>query len=304
MHEIRVTGPRGHAREVAAAALAGGIERVTVSEVRLHAAEGERDGEMVSAECPTPQARRFLENLFAAEWFDAVTFSVSTRELRGIASATPVREATRPMPEPALDVLQDLWQLSHTTASYLGRAAAGGLLLADGMYRNNPVSIVVAALFLPYLSQVLAVSLGLWAREARLAAQGAKALAASTLVSVACGALMACFEDAPMAFADFRPLLPSLLFSLVVGLTAGLCSADDTGRRYLIGVAAAVQCGVFPVWAGACLVDGFPSAQLAMTRIGTFAGNLALLGVGALISYAVAGLGSCQARALHRKMHR
>jgi hypothetical protein len=40
-------------------------------------------------------------------------------------------------------------------------AAAGAILLATGILENNPISIVIAALFLPFLSQVLALSFGL-----------------------------------------------------------------------------------------------------------------------------------------------
>ena len=57
--------------------------------------------------------------------------------------------------------------MSHVTTSYVGRAAAGGILLATGIIDDNPVAIVVAALFLPFLSQVLAVSFGLWSRDRR-----------------------------------------------------------------------------------------------------------------------------------------
>jgi hypothetical protein len=34
-------------------------------------------------------------------------------------------------------------------------------LLATGIIENNPIAIVVAALFLPFLSQVLAITFGL-----------------------------------------------------------------------------------------------------------------------------------------------
>jgi hypothetical protein len=43
----------------------------------------------------------------------------------------------------------------------------------------------------------------------------------------------------------------------LVGVAAGLSNADDTGRRYLIGVAAAVQLAIFPVWLGGAMGDRF-----------------------------------------------
>jgi hypothetical protein len=76
------------------------------------------------------------------------------------------------MSEPFPDVIQDLWQLSHLTASYVARAAAGAVLLATGILDNNAIAIVVAALFLPFLAEVLAVGFGLWSRDGRLIARG------------------------------------------------------------------------------------------------------------------------------------
>ena len=36
------------------------------------------------------------------------------------------------MSEPFTDIIQDLWQLSHITASYFARAAAGAILIGCG----------------------------------------------------------------------------------------------------------------------------------------------------------------------------
>jgi hypothetical protein len=86
-----------------------------------------------------------------------VDYTLTSRELRAIIDGEPVAEITRPMSEPFPDVIQDLWQLSHVTPNYLGRAAGGAILLTNGIIEDNTVSIVVTALFLPFLSQVLAV---------------------------------------------------------------------------------------------------------------------------------------------------
>jgi hypothetical protein len=88
-------------------------------------------------------------------------------------------ELTKPMSEPFPDVIQDLWQLSHLTPSYLARARAGGIILGTGIVENNAVAIVVAALFLPFLAEVLAVSFGLWSRDGRLIPRGLYAIAVS-----------------------------------------------------------------------------------------------------------------------------
>src|SRR5262252_8430170 len=62
----------------------------------------------------------------------------------------------------------------------------------------------------------------------------------------------------PLQFDGFKSPVLSLMMSLVIGAAAGLSTADDAGRRYLIGVAAAAQSGIFAVWTGFALVLGFP----------------------------------------------
>ena len=65
----------------------------------------------------------------------------------------------------------------------------------------------------------------------------------------------------------------------------GLSNADDTGRRYLIGVAAAVQLAIFPVWFGAATVIGPPGRAVILLRLGSFAINLATISLTAVLAY-------------------
>jgi hypothetical protein len=194
------------------------------------------------------------------------------------------------MIEPALDVLEDLWQLNHITPSYVGRAGGAAVLLAYGMFHNNAIAIVVAALFLPFLSQVLAIGFGLRAGDHGLARQGAAALALSTIISTAAGVLVGLFYARGIAYTEFQTPLVALGISGVIGAAAGLASADDAGRRYLIGVAAAVQYAVFPVWFGTCVVHGFPAAPIIAERIGTFVINTVTIAIVAAAVYAWAGM--------------
>ncbi len=288
MHEVRVTVPEGDSRRVAQVALAAGIKRVAVQTVYVHGPDQQM--EVVSAETSTPCAKSFIDGLLSAPWFDPVRYSLTARELRAILTHEPMADLTRPMVEPAVDVLEDLWQLSHITPSYMGRAYSAAILLAYGMFENSAISIVVAALFLSFLSQVLPVSFGLWMGERKLARQGIAALCVSTAVCIAAGATIALLYGGPLAFSDFKRPLVSFGISCLIGLAAGLASADDAGRRYLIGVAAAVQYSVFPVWFGICLVHGFPDASLTGQRIGTFALNVATIATMAVAAYAWTGM--------------
>jgi uncharacterized membrane protein len=189
------------------------------------------------------------------------------------------------MLEPPINVFEDLWQLSHLTVSYLARALAGAILLAHGMVKNDPVAIMVAALFLPFLSQAVAISFGLWAGDFSLAGQGAKALTVSTVLSILGGVIVGLVHGPPMLFNNFAAPLSSFALSAIIGITAGFTTADDAGRRYLIGVAAAVQYGVFPVWLGFCLVAGFPESSITRVRLETFAINVGTIIIFALIGY-------------------
>jgi len=289
MHEIRATLPPECVTEAARLAHESGIARVSVSTVFVHGPDAER--RQLSVETSTPKARAFVESFLKSPALSAADCTLTSREVRAILDGEPLAEITRPMSEPFTDIIQDLWQLSHVTASYIGRAAAGAILLGTGIIENNPIAIVVAALFLPFLSQVLAVSFGAWSRDRRLAFQGINALLVSTALAVAAGALVAWIEGGPIQYAGFKSPLASLGISALIGVAAGVSIADDTGRRYLIGVAAAVQLAIFPVWFGAALVLGLPGHDILYPRLWSFVINLAAISGAAVCAYAALHLG-------------
>lgn len=124
----------------------------------------------MSVEVSTPRARAFVDAVMAHRDFDPGQWSITSRELRAIVGRHPVRELTRPMVEPAVDVFQDLWQLSHVTPSYVGRALS---------------------VFLPFLSVTLALSFGVWSEDVGLAWHAVRALLVSLVCSIAGGAVVA-----------------------------------------------------------------------------------------------------------------
>jgi hypothetical protein len=105
------------------------------------------------------------------------------------------------------------------------------LLLAYGMRHDDVISIVVAALFLPFMAQVLGLGFGIWTTDWNLASQAALALAVSIVISIAGGVTVALAFGGPMLFDGFKTPAVSLGISLVIGAAAGLSTADDTGRR-------------------------------------------------------------------------
>ena len=289
MHEIRATIPPDCVSEAARLAHAAGITRVTVAEVFVHGPDEER--RLVSVETSTPKARAFVEAFLGSATLSQTDYTLTSREVRAIVDDESLASLTLPMSEPFTDVVQDLWQLGHVTASYIARAAAGAVLLATGIIENNPITVVVAALFLPFLAQVLAVSFGMWSRDRRLIMQGVRALIVSTLLAVVAGAVVAWIEGGPILFAGFKSPLSSFAISAVIGITAGLSMADDTGRRYLIGVAAAVQLAVFPIWLGAAFVIGIPSHEILYSRILSFIVNIIAIAVCSVVACAALHLG-------------
>jgi hypothetical protein len=271
MHEIRATIPADCVPEAARLAHSAGIARVVVSEVFVHGPDQER--RVLSVETSTPKARAFVEAFLDSPTLPQADCSLTSREVRAIVDDQPLADLTVPMSEPFSDVIQDLWQLGHVTASYIARASAGAIPLATGIIEDNPIAIVVAALFLPFLAQVLAVSFGLWNRDRRLIVQSPRALIVSTVLAYSAGAIVGWVESGPVRFAGFKSPLSSFGISAVIGITAGLSNADDTGRRYLIGVAVAVQLAIFPVWLGAASVIGMPSHEVLYSRLLSFIVN-------------------------------
>jgi hypothetical protein len=80
--------------------------------------------------------------------------------------------------------------------------------------------------------------------------------------------------------------LASFALSAVIGIAAGLSNADDTGRRYLIGVAAAVQLAIFPAWLGVAVVVGLPAREILDQRLLSFAVNFVTICGTAVTAYA------------------
>lgn len=285
MHEIRATIPGDAVDEVVKIARAAGIYEVMTSEVFIRGPEAKRI--LCSIETSTPQAQALTGALLDAEGLKG-KISLTSRELRAIVNETPVEEVTRPMGEPLPDVMQDLWQLSHLTWSYVGRALAGGILLATGILEDNPISIVVAAMFLPFLSQVLALGIGLWSGDKKLAMHGLKAVGASMMLAFLGGVAVSACVGGPIGFHGFKGPLSSFVISSVIGITAGLSCVDDVGRRYLVSVAAAVQLAVFPVWLGAAAVIGIPDVGVVIHHLLSFAVNLVTIPTVSAIAYAYA----------------
>ena len=232
----------------------------------------------------------------ASPRFDPTAWSISVREPRSIVSTVDVAAITRPLVVPAIDLLEELWQFSHVTFGFVGRVGIAAMILAYGMIEANLLLMIAGLLFLPLLPVLLAIGFGLWTREWRLAGQGAFALVIGIALVIGAGAVVALVAEPPLRFAQFSPPLVSVLVSAAVGIAAGLGSADDAGRRELIGLAATAQVVLLPAWLGISLVFGFPSDVSVPQRIATFGLIVATIIAAAIGTYAVIGVRGRAAR--------
>lgn len=260
MRQITITAPQGSASEVAKIAFAVGISEVSISEKRtLDASGSETIKDSIEMDVGTPVAKAFMDAFTSASFFDVEKFSIAVRQPRALVSREKLRTLTRPLVEPSVDLFQELWQFSQVTYGFVGRILIGALLLAYGVAEYRLLFMIAGLLFIPLLPLLLSVGFGLWTRQWRLAAQGLFSLVVALCLLVLGGFIVALLTNPPVQYSDFNSLPAGVLISFAVGIAAGLATADDVGRREMIGLAATAQIAIIPAWLGLCLVLGFPA---------------------------------------------
>jgi drug/metabolite transporter (DMT)-like permease len=293
MRLVRVTVPQGKGEEVARLALDAGVPQASVQPLDSYSREGRESKEVVDVNTSTPTAKKFIDALLAAPFYDPADYSIFVREPRAIITKEGPRRLTRPVVIPETDLYEELWQFSRVTASFVARFLAGAVLLSYGMLKFNLLLMIAGLLFLPLLPTLLAMSFGLLTREFRLAAQGLFALTAGAAIIVAGGALVAWLAGPPLRFQEFSSLEVAAVLSAAVGVAAGFATTDDVGRREMLGLAATAQTALIPAWLGISLVIGFsqgvdptPPAR----RLLTFAVIVAVIIISSLVTYAAVGV--------------
>lgn len=86
----------------------------------------------------------------------------------------------------------------------------------------------------------------------------------------------------------FVPPPVGVAFSLLVGIAGALGTADDTGHRQLVGLAAASQLGVLPAWFGVSPISGFTDP--VDEKLMSFGANFTAIALAATATYAVLAL--------------
>lgn len=288
MRLVKVRAPEGSHDDVAQLAFSVGLPEASVYQEYVHGPNCRRD--VIEVQTSTPTARAFVDAVMASPKFDPKEWSISVREPRTILSAIDLPEITRPLVVPTVDVYEELWQFSHVTFGFVGRVLIAAMILAYGMIESNLLLMIAGLLFLPLLPLMLAISLGLVTREWRLVGQGLLALGVGIALIVGGGAVVALLAEPPIRFTQFSPTIVSVLISAVVGIAAALSSADDAGRRELIGLAATAQVVLLPAWLGISLVFGFPADTSVVQRVATFGAIVATIVAAAVATYAAIGV--------------
>ena len=126
MRLIKIAAPEGRGEDVAKKAFSAGIEKVSRWQLKSQQSGGKIETiDIVDIEASTPKAKRFIDALLAADFYRRDEFTISIRQPRSIISKTNLRELTEPFVEPASDILEELFQFSHITASFVGRVLVG-----------------------------------------------------------------------------------------------------------------------------------------------------------------------------------
>lgn len=260
MRLVMVNAPEGRGRDIAQIAFDAGISKVSHRQVTSHEADGKTETkDVVDVETATPKAKRYIDAILAADFYDKEKVTISVRKPASIVSRENLRELTYPLTETVSDIFEELFQFSHITYSFVGRVFIAASLLAYGMIRQQILIMIAGLLFLPLLPLLQAIGFGAWTRQWRLSLQGFLAFLVAMILLVLGGVVVAGLSEPPLRFDEFASLGVGFLISLIVGIAAGLAIIDDTGKREMIGLAASAQMALVPVWFGICLVFGFPT---------------------------------------------
>jgi hypothetical protein len=305
MRLIKISSPQGKGPAVAETAFSVGIKNASLHQVEQLQPPGQNEWkDVVELQTSTPKAKQFVDEILKSSYYNAKDYSFSVRSPRSIVARENMPEVTKPLPETAVDILQELYQFSYITYSFVGRVLIAGCLLTYGMIQQQLLVMIAGLLFLPLLPLLQAVGFGLWTGQTKLALQGAIAFLLAVLLLVLGGIVVAAMTDPPLRYNEFNSLLSSFLISLIVGAAAGLAIIDDVGKREMIGLAASSQIAIIPVWLGICIVFGLPatvSSDQVLTRITSFAINVVTITVAAAAVHILTGAASSSLNHLENK---
>ena len=291
MRLVTVKSPVGQGKNIAEIAFEAGIAQVGMRQETKYSPDQQNTAmDVVEIETATPKAKKFIESLMVAPFYDPASFSFTIRHPESIFASEPPQEETQPIVRPTTDVYEELWQFTKITVSLVGRVFLSSVLLAYGMVEGFLPLIIAGLLFLPYHHHMLTTGLGAVTREWRFLGQGLLALLVSTVLICLAGASVALFTEPPIKFDEFGGPLSGFILSMVIGIAAALGTVDDAGRKEFVGLAATAHISIYPAWFGLKLVFGFDPSDKWQEHLLTFGINVTSLTVAAAITLALMGM--------------
>jgi hypothetical protein len=288
MREIKIRLPGEDAERVANLALAHGADSVAAHEVFVHG-KGERMHEL-KIKTSTPHAKRIVDALLAAPFFNPARYVVSSHDIRALISTQAIEPRTRPVCVPRVDVHQDLWQNSHFTWSFALRVAVSSALVAYAMLREDLVLMIGALIFSPFSPVQMGLGFSLCVRDRALAGRAAKTFALGLVLAIAAAAVAAAVTRGPLMYDRLGQLGDNAVISLLAGFMGAFAESDDVGRRQLLGLAAAYPFVKFPVWIGIACVLGFPALPETAKRLGMLGVDVLAMVLAAAVGYWAVGM--------------
>lgn len=283
MHQVQVNTPKGKGKMVAELALEAGIQQASVSQVYAHGPNKEQD--LVSIQTDTPSARKFLDALMTASFFDPKNYNILSDNVPAVVYADEVARITQPFDIPVPNVFEELWSQNQPNPTFFAKVIVSSLLLSYGMIQKDILIMMAALLFTPFLTKVQGIGFGLLTRQWNLAARGGLLLLASSVLTMISGGIVAALLGGPLQYDGFAPLWINFLISLIIGIVAGLTTADANGRRELIAMTAAAQFATYPAWFGIVAVFGLPDTSVIVQRWSTFFVNVGTILVVTIFVY-------------------
>src|SRR5215203_971496 len=199
MRLIMVAAPEGMGDAITKVAFSVEIDKISRRQVESHYSDGRVERkDVVDMETSTPKGKRFIDALLAADFYDRDDFTISIRQPRAIISKTALHELTKPFVEPSTDILEELFQFSHITASFVGRVLVGACLIAYGMIEQKILLLIAGLFILPLTPLLLAVSFGAKSGIWKLVGQGALAFLVAVLLLFLGGAGVAALAEPPL----------------------------------------------------------------------------------------------------------
>lgn len=179
MRLVKVSTTPDYSDRIMRTAFECGVKELSIHQTIKYRRENDRAArkDVIDIETSTPTAKRFIEKLLSADYFDPDQISFNTRQPRSFVADVNMCALTYPIWAPSTELCEELWQFSHVTYGLIIRVLVASCLLAYGLIENKLLLIVAGLLFLPVLPMLTAISYGLAVRQWELLKQGSVAVA-------------------------------------------------------------------------------------------------------------------------------